>query len=130
VSLRKTPCPRLRVAEVEDPRKRKHLADLVAKGELSLVKLREKIDATPRARVAKAAKATRILQPLSRTKKRSSRARCDLAHHWHAQAADDDSLITVRAQLNDAMTDLITVLQSDVIKDIDEVDRQNWPSTS
>ncbi len=37
----------------------------------------------------------------------------------------DDSLIAVRTQLNEAMADLITVLQSDVMKTIDNTDRQN-----
>jgi hypothetical protein len=34
-------------------------------------------------------------------------------------------LITVRAQLNQAMTELIVVLQSDVMRTIDDTDRQN-----
>jgi ParB-like chromosome segregation protein Spo0J len=33
--------------KVDDPKKRKHLAEMVARGELSLVKLREKIDGRP-----------------------------------------------------------------------------------
>ena len=37
----------------------------------------------------------------------------------------DDSLIAVRARLTDAMADLIAVLQSDVMKNIDDTDRQN-----
>jgi hypothetical protein len=37
----------------------------------------------------------------------------------------DDSLIAVRARLTDAMADLITVLQSDVMRTIDDTDRQN-----
>ena len=37
----------------------------------------------------------------------------------------DDSLIAVRAKLTDAMADLIDVLQSDVMKSIDDTDRQN-----
>src|SRR5450756_2512980 len=36
--------------KVTDPKKRKHLAEMVARGELSLVKLREKIDGAPRVR--------------------------------------------------------------------------------
>ena len=36
--------------KVTDPKKRKKLADMVARGELSLVKLRERIDDAPRAR--------------------------------------------------------------------------------
>jgi hypothetical protein len=37
----------------------------------------------------------------------------------------DDSLITVRTHLNDAIADLIAVLQSDFMKTIDTTDRQN-----
>jgi hypothetical protein len=37
----------------------------------------------------------------------------------------DDSLIAVRAQLADAISELIAVIQSDMLKSIDDTDRQN-----
>jgi len=37
----------------------------------------------------------------------------------------DDSLIEVRAQLADAISELISLIQSDVMKSIDDTDRQN-----
>ena len=108
--------------KVEDPRKRKHLADLVARGELSLVKLREKIDGAPRAPRAKAAQ-----QPLAGTVEDAIEAEAEAS--WASTGSrkplTDDSLIAVRTNLTDAMSDLINLLQSDVMKNIDDTDRQN-----
>ena len=111
--------------KVDDPKKRKHLADMVARGELSLIKLREKIDGAPRAR-----------RSSSGTTPRGSRAgtvedaiEAEAEANWLAMGSrsplTDDSLIAVRARLTDAMADLITVLQSDVMRTIDDTDRQN-----
>ncbi len=111
--------------KVEDPKKRKHLADMVARGELSLIRLREKIDGVPRVRRA----------PSAPTPKGSPRGTVEDAIEAEAEATwlaagskkplTDDSLIGVRAQLTEAMADLIAVLQSDVMKNIDDTDRQN-----
>jgi ParB family transcriptional regulator, chromosome partitioning protein len=111
--------------KVEDPKKRKHLADMVARGELSLIRLREKIDGVPRVRRA----------PAAPTPKGSPRGTVEDAIEAEAEATwlaagskkplTDDSLIGVRAQLTEAMADLIAVLQSDVMKNIDDTDRQN-----
>src|SRR5665811_1333648 len=46
--------------KVADPKKRKHLAELVASGELSLVKLREKIAGTPKPRKSAASPAKTV----------------------------------------------------------------------
>ena len=127
VSLRKdTLSHAYELLKVDDPRKRKHLADMVARGELSLVKLREKIDGTPRARKAESGTATGGSAAGS-TVEDALEAEADA--NWLAAGSKkpltDDSLIAVRTHLNEAIADLIAVLQSDVMKDIDEVDRQN-----
>jgi ParB/RepB/Spo0J family partition protein len=127
VSLRKdTLSHAYELLKVEDPLKRKRLADMVARGELSLVKLREKIDAPPRRRrgeasgLANAALAIGTLEDAL-----GAEAEAGWLAAGSKKPLTDDSLIAVRTHLNDAIADLISVLQSDVMKDIDEVDRQN-----
>ena len=115
--------------KVDDPKKRKHLADMVARGELSLIKLREKIDGAPRARRT-SSKTTPTGSP-SGTVEDAIEAEADAT--WLAGSSKkrltDDSLISVRTNLTDAMADLIALLQSDVMRNIEETDRQNLPST-
>jgi len=126
VSLRKdTLSHAYELLKVEDPKKRKHLADMVARGELSLVKLREKIDgaarpkATPAAVTAKGSAAGTLEDAIE----------AEAEAIWLAAGSKkpltDDSLITVRARLTESMADLIAILQSDAMKDIDDTDRQN-----
>jgi len=111
--------------KVSDPKKRKHLADLVAKGELSLVKLREKIEGAPRTR--RASSGTTLEGPAAATVEGAVEAQ--LEANWLAAGLKgpltDDSLIEVRARLAGVMADLVTLLQSDAIKSIGETDRQN-----
>ena len=111
--------------KVEDPKKRKHLADMVARGELSLIKLREKIDGVPRTRRSSSGKTPKGSP--SGTVEDAIEAEADA--NWLAAGSrkplTDDSLIAVRARLTDAMADLISVLQSDVMRNIDDTDRQN-----
>lgn len=112
--------------KVADPKKRKHLAEMVARGELSLVKLREKIDGAPRVRRTGAG-STPKKTPAIGTIEDAIEAEAEAI--WLSSVSKkpltDDSLIAVRAELTVAMSDLIAVLQSDVVKDIDETDRQN-----
>ncbi|MGA2513246.1 MAG: ParB/RepB/Spo0J family partition protein [Candidatus Limnocylindrales bacterium] len=111
--------------KVSDPKKRKHLADLVAKGELSLVRLRERIEGAPRTRRASA----ETIADGSATGTPEDALEAESEAEWFAAGSKkpltDDSLIEVRARLTNVMADLTTVLQSDVIKGIDETDRQN-----
>jgi ParB family chromosome partitioning protein len=113
--------------KVTDPKKRKKLAEMVARGELSLVKLREKIDDTPRQRRAPVSVGTPTGTASAGTVEDALEAETDAT--WTAAGSKkpltDDSLIAVRTHLNDAIADLITVLQSDVMKTIDDTDRQN-----
>ena len=110
--------------KVTDPKKRKKLADMVARGELSLVKLRERIDETPRPKRApgpvKAAvgRATPEDAPEAETE-------ASWPGTGAKKALSDDSLIAVRAQLAESITDLIAAIQSDAFKAIDDTDRQN-----
>jgi ParB family chromosome partitioning protein len=112
--------------KIEDPKKRKHLADMVARGELSLVKLRERIDGVPRPRRTSASAAPKG-SSLAGTVEDVINAEAEA--NWLASVSKkpltDDSLIAVRAELTAAMSDLVAVLQSDVMKNIDETDRQN-----
>jgi ParB-like chromosome segregation protein Spo0J len=112
--------------KIEDPKKRKHLADMVARGELSLVKLRERIDGVPRPRKTSSGAATKG-SSLAGTVEDVINAEAEA--NWLASVSKkpltDDSLIAVRAELTAAMSDLVAVLQSDVMKNIDETDRQN-----
>jgi ParB family transcriptional regulator, chromosome partitioning protein len=125
VSLRKdTLSHAYELLKVEDPRKRKHLADMVARGELSLVKLREKIDAAPRKKRGDAASALLGLHQ-GGTIEDAIEAEAGLMGVGSRKPLSNDSLIAVKTQLNEAIADLVSVLQSDVMKDIDETDRQN-----
>jgi ParB family chromosome partitioning protein len=128
VSLRKdTLSHAYELLKVDDPKKRKHLADMVARGELSLIKLREKIDGSPRTKRASTG-STPGGSP-SGTLEDAIEAEAEADANWLATGSKrqltDDSLIAVRARLTEAMADLITILQSDVIRNIDETDRQN-----
>jgi ParB family chromosome partitioning protein len=113
--------------KVKDPKKRRHLAGLVARGELSLVKLREKIEAGPRTRRASSSGRAARGSLADRTVEDEIEAETEAS--WTAGGSrkplTDDSLIAVRTHLNDAIADLIAVLQSDVMKTIDTTDRQN-----
>jgi ParB family chromosome partitioning protein len=112
--------------KVSDPKKRKKLADMVARGELSLVKLREKIEGTPRPpRGTAKTTESRPGRPGTVEDKIEADAGATWAGSGTRQPISDNSLITVRAQLNQAMTELIVLLQSDVLTTIDETDRQN-----
>jgi ParB family chromosome partitioning protein len=128
VSLRKdTLSHAYELLKVADPKKRKKLAEMVARGELSLVKLRERIDAVPRTR--RASKAAAPAAGSAGTIEDEIEAEAEAEANWMATGArrplSDDALIAVRTQLADAITNLILVIQSDEMKSIDDTDRQN-----
>ena len=126
VSLRKdTVSHAYELLKVQDPKKRKRLAAQVASGELSLVKLREKIEGrrprvdnsgthdTPNSGPALVADAS------------------DAAEGWNPTARvppviGDDSLVNARHHLSDAVEDLVAVLRApDVMRTIPDIDRVN-----
>jgi ParB family chromosome partitioning protein len=110
--------------KVTDPRRRKKLAEAVGRGELSLVKLREKIDEAARHKQARAASA-RAGKANTVEDEIEAEALANWTRISPKDPLSDDSLIAVRARLNDALTEMIAVLQSDVMHTIDERDRQN-----
>ncbi len=121
VSLRKdTLSHAYELLKVEDPKKRRRLAEQVASGELSLVKLREKIEGRPRvarepAAVEAADEAESVAQEIEPTPVRR-----------HDGALRDDALIVAKQMLADALDQLAIVLASaSVLAEIRDVDRQN-----
>jgi ParB/RepB/Spo0J family partition protein len=127
VSLRKdTVSHAYELLKVEDPKKRRRLAAQVASGELSLVKLRQKIEGRrPRAVEADGDASTDLVPdapaPANGT---------DDSEEWASDRAPvaigDDSLVDARHQLSDAVEDLVSVLRApDVMRTISEIDRVN-----
>jgi ParB/RepB/Spo0J family partition protein len=111
--------------KVEDPRKRRRLAAQVASGELSLIKLREKIEGRTSTRGA----APEVEEPAPVAVAPAPAPVEDLAgYEGHATGGPlkDDSLIAAKQQLADAVESLIGVLSTpNVIGGIAEVDRTN-----
>jgi ParB/RepB/Spo0J family partition protein len=110
--------------KVTDPKKRRKLAEMVSRGELSLVKLRAKIDEPPRAAHAPSTSAdTKGAAAIE------DATDAETDPNWQGTGSkrpiSDDSLMAVRAQLADSMSELIAVIQSDILKTIDDTDRQN-----
>jgi ParB family chromosome partitioning protein len=120
--------------KVEDPKKRKRLAAQVASGELSLVKLRDKIEGR-RPRPDKP-----VDGHLDMADDDAAEAALDVVDSgpvaddppWAASAPrpqavlGDDSLINAKASLAEALDDLVGVLRSpDAVASIPDVDRAN-----
>jgi ParB family chromosome partitioning protein len=129
VSLRKdTLSHAYELMKVEDPRKRRRLAEQVARNELSLVKLRERIEGRPR-RVADAVDAAEVAEVVPDDESGAD----DLpeSEDWttHAGAIGlvrDDSLISAKQQLNDAVEELLDVIRNPQVLDaIGSTDRTN-----
>jgi ParB family transcriptional regulator, chromosome partitioning protein len=124
VSLRKdTLSHAYELMKVADPRKRRKLADQVARNELSLVKLREKIEGRPRpVAVADAAdepEAAAAVDP-------EPEAGDWTSHHGASQPVRDDTLIAAKQQLNDAVEEMLGVIRNpEVLAAIGGTDRAN-----
>ncbi|MEO8625657.1 MAG: ParB/RepB/Spo0J family partition protein [Candidatus Limnocylindrales bacterium] len=123
VSLRKdTLSHAYELLKVEDPRKRRKLAEQVASGELSLVKLRERIEGPqPRKRSAKSEAAVELeAEALDQSPADAQPSgRMELA-------IGDDALLNAKADLNEALERLAQVLGStEVLGQIGETDRAN-----
>jgi len=121
VSLRKdTLSHAYELLKVEDPRKRRKLAEQVASGELSLVKLRERIEGRPRRKPAPQAAAT------SETIAEAEEAPASRHVPRADGAIGDDALMIAKADLSDALEQLAEVLGSaEVLGAIGETDRAN-----
>jgi len=126
VSLRKdTLSHAYELMKVDDPKKRKRLADQVAAGQLTLIKLREKIEgrrARPRDVNIEAA-----FVPEDAPDVDAEEAADDdgMAPQLDIELTDD-SLVNARHQLAEAIEDLVGVLRSpDVVNSLPETDRAN-----
>ena len=114
--------------KIEDPKKRRRLADQVARGELSLVKLREKIEGRP----GRSRRGTVVTED-ELPEQGIDEVEVDEAEPEPAWAAvrptppmADDSLITAKQQLAEAVEGLVDVLRTpDVVRSIGDVDRAN-----
>jgi ParB/RepB/Spo0J family partition protein len=117
VSLRKdTLSHAYELMKIDDPKKRKRLAGQVARGELSLVKLREKIEGRP-ARIATVDAGREEADP-------------DVMDLPGAAApavpTGDDALVLAKSQFHDALAGLIAVLRSqEFTSSVSPNDRQN-----
>jgi hypothetical protein len=111
--------------KVADPRKRRKLAEQVARNELSLVKLKERIEGRaprpvddepaegPEAAVPSAAEAEPEVEDWA-------------SHHGVAEPVRDDTLVAAKQQLNDAVEEMLDVIRNpEVLSAIGGTDRAN-----
>jgi len=127
VSLRKdTLSHAYELMKVADPKKRKRLAEQVARNELSLVKLRERIEGR-RPRVAVDGEAAGAANTTVDGTRGVAPDDGDWAqHHGKAEPIRDDSLVAAKQQLNEAVEDLLDVIRNpEVLGAIGPVDRTN-----
>ncbi|HUP82718.1 MAG TPA: ParB/RepB/Spo0J family partition protein [Candidatus Limnocylindria bacterium] len=127
VSLRKdTLSHAYELLKVEDSKKRRKLAEQVASGELSLVKLREKIEGPTKPRRA-STKSRTAARPEPEAAEIDDEIDEPAAHRVRAEGlVGDDALINAKADLNDALEHLAEVLGSvEVLGQISETDRSN-----
>jgi ParB/RepB/Spo0J family partition protein len=133
VSLRKdTLSHAYELLKVSDEKKRRRLAARVASGELSLVKLREKIEGRQARRgesVDGAAADVEIdsaEEPAADVPPPSPGEEAWTGQRRGTTELSDDSLVQARHQLADAVEELVGVLRSqDVVRSIPDVDRAN-----
>lgn len=133
VSLRKdTLSHAYELMKVEDPRKRRRLAEQVANGELTLIKLRDKIEGR-RTRTPKADQGT-VAEPSDdgegsvepEAQAQEVAATPPSTPGIATRDLTDDSLINAKDALAEALDDLVGVLRSpDVVRAIPDVDRSN-----
>jgi ParB/RepB/Spo0J family partition protein len=132
VSLRKDSLSHAyELMKVEDPKKRRRLAEQVARGELTLIKLRDKIEG----RRPRADRAVDEIEPAEGydLEPAGASAPDDVEARWEAPAAavpdlpiSDDSLVNAKQSLADAVDELVGVLGNpDVRGSIGATDRAN-----
>jgi ParB family transcriptional regulator, chromosome partitioning protein len=118
--------------KVEDPKKRRKLAEQVARGELSLVKLREKIEGRRTRRASDSGIAEEAAyDDTPDTDDGVGDELGERAADWNrgsagATSLGDDSLVAAKQQLAEAVEELVFVLRSPgAVRSITEVDRAN-----
>jgi ParB family transcriptional regulator, chromosome partitioning protein len=127
VSLRKdTLSHAYELMKVADPKKRRRLADQVARNELSLVKLRERIEG----RVARTTEPADTVEPAE--ERPAAAPAVDQGEAGWTPAAPggqplrDDSLHTAKQQLADAVEELLGVIRDpELLGSISAIDRTN-----
>ena len=104
--------------KVQDPKKRKRLAAQVASGQLSLVKLRERIEGRPR-RLADEGPEQVAAWP-------ADEGEAELLPPPATVPTGDDALLTAKAQFQEALGELLAVLRSHEFESsVNPTDRQN-----
>jgi len=129
VSLRKDSLSHAyELMKVEDPKKRRRLTEQVARGELTLIKLREKIDGRP----PRTPRDIDDIGPGSELPEveadavSGDMAETAVGEPWHALVLTDDSLVNAKQHLAEAVEDLVDVLRStDIRESIPATDRAN-----
>ena len=129
VSLRKDSLSHAyELMKVEDPKKRRRLTQQVARGELTLIKLREKIDGRP----PRIPRGIDDIGPGSEEPEVEAdgvlvdTAEIAVDEPWHALVLTDDSLVNAKQHLAEAVEDLVDVLRStDIRESIPATDRAN-----
>lgn len=132
VSLRKdTLSHAYELMKVEDPKKRRRLADQVARGELTLIKLRDRIEGR-RTRAPRATEAFDAdnLAPSADVVTQVDPDDAPGTDAWAGTAPSrpltDDSLVEAKQALAEALEGLVGVLRSpDAVRSIPDVDRTN-----
>ncbi len=126
VSLRKdTLSHAYELMKVQDPRKRRKLAEQVARNELSLVKLRERIEGRPSRRATAEDAATDGASPTTDSSDEEAPGGWS-AHQGTTEPVQDDSLVVAKQQLNSAVEDLIDLIRNpEVLEAIGSTDRSN-----
>ncbi len=123
VSLRKdTLSHAYELMKVDDPKKRRRLAEQVAAGQLTLIKLREKVEGR-KARPRDERDTEPAYEP-------EAAAESDTEDAWDTPPVvvdiSDDSLVNARQQLTEAVEDLVGVLRSpEVVRSLPDTDRSN-----
>ena len=127
VSLRKdTLSHAYELMKVEDPKKRQRLARQVAAGELSLVKLKERIDG----RAPRSADADELAEdaaPVAPAAAAAPEPVAAVSLPDRDRPVEGDPLTVAKTRLADALEDLSTVLrEQDALRGASEIDRQNF----
>jgi ParB/RepB/Spo0J family partition protein len=127
VSLRKDSLSHAyELLKVEDPKKRRRLAAQVARGELTLIKLRDKIEGRRAPRVA--AVEVDVVGRVETAAAGQSSPERDAGWFDAARvvAISDDSLVNAKQELADAVENLVAVLRSPELRGmIPQTDRAN-----
>jgi ParB/RepB/Spo0J family partition protein len=136
VSLRKdTLSHAYELLKVEDPKKRRRLAEQVARGELTLIKLRDKIEGrrsrAPRitvtdAEVIEVDDVETAIESAPDVVIEAAVVEVTVEPAQRHRELTDDSLVNAKSSLAEALDELVDVLKSpDAVRSISEVDRSN-----